>query len=220
MKKSAIAAALLSTGILLTSCGTTGTSIANTLLSGGQNNTTQTAINTGANLLDGLLSGVLNQQPMTQKELVGTWTFTGTDAVFESENLLSQAGGTFAATQLESQLDAQLAKFGIRKGTTTFVFNADNTFAAQINGKSFSGTYRLDEKNKTIALSAMMGLFTLTPKIARTTTGATLLFEADKLLSLVSATSKLAGKSSSQLALLSDLLNNYNGLRLGLQMKR
>lgn len=223
MKKILIAVAIVVTTLTLHSCGTAGSTLAESLLQNGggkQNQTTQTLVNSGTGILDNVLSGLFSRSPLTQKELVGTWNYTGSDAVFESENLLAQAGGTIIASQIEGKVDAQLAKYGIKKGVTRFVFNRDNTFNISMGGRNFGGTYQFDEKSRTLTLSTMMGLMTLSPKVARTTGGISVLFEADKLLTLASGVSSLLGQSNTQMGVLSGIISNYSGLRLGLQMKR
>lgn len=224
MSKTFLATALLAAGLTLTSCGTQGNALAGSLLQsalGGNNSTaTATAVNTGSALLSNILSGVLSGGTVEQKDIVGTWVYTGSDAVFESENLLAQAGGLVAASSIEQKADSYLSKYGIKKGVSTFTFKSDNTFTATLNGKTISGTYALDSKNKMLRLSAMAGLLNLTPYVARSTNGISILFEADKILSLAGTASSLLGQSNAQLSLLNNLLGNYNGLRLGLQLQR
>ena len=177
---------------------------------GKQNQTTQTLVNSGAGILDNVLSGLFRSSPLTQRELIGTWSYTGSDAVFESENLLAQAGGTVIASQIESKVDTQLAKYGIKKDVTRFTFNHDNTFTVSMGGRKFGGTYKFDEKNRTLTLSTMMGLMTLSPKVARTAGGIT----------LAGGISSFLGQSNTQMSMLSSIISNYSGLHIGLQMKR
>jgi len=223
MKKILIAVAVITASLTLHSCGTAGSALTNSLFQGGngkQNQTTQTLVNSGAGILDNVLSGLFRSSPLTQRELIGTWSYTGSDAVFESENLLAQAGGTVIASQIESKVDTQLAKYGIKKDVTRFTFNRDNTFTVSMGGRKFGGTYKFDEKNRTLTLSTMMGLMTLSPKVARTAGGISVLFEADKLLTLAGGISSLLGQSSTQMSMLSSIISNYSGLHIGLQMKR
>lgn len=210
----------------LSSCGTQGNALTESLLSKpsekNKSVSTPTTVKTGTSILDNLLSSVLSHAAISPKELIGTWQYKGVDAVFESESLLAQAGGTVMAAQLENQIDEKIAKFGIKKGITTFTFRNDKTFSATLNGKSFSGTYQLDAANKVLVLSTMGGLFTLRPHVVRTTGGISLLFQADKMLTLLNTTSALIGQTGAlgSLGNLTSLLNNYNGLRLGLQLKK
>lgn len=174
--------------------------------------------NTGT--FDNLLSGFLSKATLSESSLYGTWKYTGVDVVFESDNLLAKAGGAVAASSLEKKLDAQLARIGMKEGTCTFVFNQNKTFQAVLNGKTLQGTYVYNPSSRTITLTAALGLFNQTATVGSTTSGISLLFEADKLLSLVSAGSSLLGGNNSTLSSLSSLVNNYNGMKLGLGMSR
>jgi hypothetical protein len=53
----------------------------------------------------------------------------------------------------------------------------------------------------------------------RNSTGISLLFEASKLLTLMQTMSAASGNSSSTLGTISDVAKNYNGLRVGFDMK-
>lgn len=224
MKKRILSAAVLISTLTLTSCGNTG-QIAQALLGAGSQNTTSTTaqtVATGTNLLGNLLSTFLGGTAVSEKDLIGTWSYQGVDAVFESENILAKAGGTLAAAQLESKIDTYVTKYGIQKGVTKFTFKEDKTFTAVVGKKNLSGTYVYDPNTKTLTLSAMGGLFTLKPTVARTATGISLLFPADKLLTLLNTTATIAGNTGAlgQLGSLTSLLNNYTGLQLGLQLQK
>ena len=104
MNKSIIAAfALASTLLLTTSCD---------VLNAGQSNTANTlsALNTGGGMLTNLLSNVLSGGSVTERDLVGNWTYDGVKCAFESQNLLAQAGGVAAASAVETKVDEQLKK--------------------------------------------------------------------------------------------------------------
>ena len=205
------AAALLLFGV--TSCTTL-----NQALSTGN---TGTAVAAGGNILDNLLGSVLGSQPITERELVGRWGYTGVSAVFESQNFLAQAGGVAAAGVLEAKLDENLTRFGFKKGSTTFVFNADHTFEANLNGMPISGTYTLEPNKKVLHLSLLGGLMNFHPQVVRTASGISILFDSDKLLSLLGAASKIAGSvADSRFSYVSSLLSNYNGLKLGLKLRK
>ena len=228
MKKILLTATVVASTLTFSSCGTQNQALGNSLLQGamgaligGNNNgTTQVAAQAGTAVLGGLLNQLLAGGSVSQQNLVGTWSYTGPSTVFESENFLAQAGGAIAATQVESKLDEQLTKLGFKKGSTTFTFKADNTFSATLGGKRIEGTYQYDPQTKAIRLSAVGGLLNFNATVVSQAGGIALLFEADKLLSLLNTTTSILGKSSSQLGLVSNLLGNFNGLRLGLKMVR
>ena len=104
---------------------------------------------------------------------------------------------------------------------TRFTFNADKTFTATLNGRNMSGTYSLDTASKTLHLQFVGGLLNLQPQVTRNGNGIALLFESDKLLGLLSTASSLLGKmGNSNLAMVSSLLGNYQGMRIGLKLSK
>ena len=215
MNKSFITAVALASSLLLaTSCdvlNSTQSPAANTL----------SALNTGGNMLTNLVGNLLNGSTVSERDLVGTWTYNGVSCVFESQNFLAQAGGVAASSALEAKIDEQLKRYGISKGVTRFTFNADKTFTATLNGRNMSGTYSLDPSAKTLRLQFVGGLLNLQPQVARNGNGIALLFESDKLLGLLGTASSFLGKmGNSNLAMVSSLLGNYQGMRIGLKLSK
>ena len=68
-------------------------------------------------------------------KMVGNWTYSGSSIEFESDNLLSKAGGGVAANAAEKKLDEYLTKVGIKAGNTKFAFAQDSTLTISWNGK-------------------------------------------------------------------------------------
>lgn len=225
MKKLIFPVCLCAMGLAMSSCLSTGTGGLGSAL--GQSGKTASNIassvagavaNTGT--LENILSSFLGKATLSEEMLHGTWNYRGTDVAFESDNLLAKAGGAVAAGQLEEKLDGQLSKIGLKPGSCTFTFNADKTFRANINGRNINGTYTYDASSRTITLTAALGLFNQTASVGTTATGISLLFDADKLLSLVSAGSSLLGGSNSMLSSLSGLVGNYKGMKVGLGLSK
>lgn len=227
MKKTIILAAIAA--ITLTSCSslsnsTSGSGLGNlagNILGGGKtsgSNLTGTLTQAGGNMLSSLLGNLLGTNTVTDKTLVGSWNYKGVDCVFESENFLSKAGGELAAATLENKVDESLQKFGIKPGAVKFTFNADHTWTGTIAGKSLSGKWTLDEKNSQVKMTYLMGMGTLTPKVALNNGTLSLLFESSKLLTLVQGVGALTGNST--VSSLTSLMKNYNGMYIGLQMTK
>ena len=148
-------------------------------------------------------------------DMTGTWRYTGSAIEFESENLLKKAGGTVAAA--EQKLDEQLAKVGIKEGQLSFTFNADSTFVSTLGKRKLNGTYSYDAGTQMLHLKYMK-LIPMNAKVNYTTQQMDLLFEADKLLKLITF---LSSKSSSAtLKAISSLADSYDGMMLGYELKR
>ena len=150
-------------------------------------------------------------------DMTGTWRYTGSAIEFESENLLKKAGGTVAASPAEQKLDEQLAKVGIKEGQLSFTFNADSTFVSTLGKRKLNGTYSYDAGTQMLHLRYMK-LIPMNAKVNYTTQQMDLLFEADKLLKLITF---LSSKSSSAtLKAISSLADSYDGMMLGYELKR
>ncbi len=147
----------------------------------------------------------------------GTWNFSGSAVEFESDNLLQKAGGAVAASAVESKLDEQLEKIGIKEGELSFTFNADSTFQAQMGSKSLSGTYSYDDSSQNVGLK-ISKLINLSAKVNCTSSQMDLLFDADKLLSLITAISSKS--SNTTLQTISSLAESYDGMMLGLALEK
>ncbi len=181
---------------------------------GGQSTTT-TANAGGA--LGNILGSVLGLDKMTQANLVGTWSYSQPGCAFTSEQLLAQAGGELAASQIKTKLQPTFQKVGISSANTQVTFNQDGTFAAKIAGKQWSGKYTFDESTGKVTMSGL--ILNINCYAKRNSTGISLLFEASKLLTLMQTMSAASGNSSSTLGTISDVAKNYNGLRVGFDMK-
>lgn len=229
MKKLSVSLALLLGVVLLSSCGTTGGSVAQgvgqVLMNGALNDSSSSSSSSSStssssnSVLGSLLGGLLSSSStLSQSDLVGTWSYSGSNCVFESENLLAKAGGAIAANKIESELNTQLAKVGIKEGACSFTFNKDNTYTATIGGRTLQGSYTLDTKNKKIKMTYLAGLASMTPRITKQGNKVNLLIESSKLLTLMKGASVLAKGTS--LSGISSILNNYEGMYIGLQLKK
>lgn len=229
MKKIFFSLAMIAGTLTLTSCGSSNgssilsnigsTLLQNTVSESTSGTTSTTTISNTASTLGNLLSDLLgSSSSISQSDIVGTWNYTGSDCVFESDNLLAKAGGSVAASKIEKSVDSQLSKVGIKSGSCSFIFNKDNTYTATIGSRTISGNYTLDPSNKKIKLTYLAGVGSMTPRIAKSGSTISLLFESDKLLTLLKGASALTGSSS--LSSLSSLLDNYDGLYIGLKLKK
>lgn len=215
MRKPIIMAALLS-ALLLSSCGTTSLGTQGTgLLSGANAGTTGGAVSALGSVLTNLLGG---SSAVTASDLQGTWTYRKADCVFETQNLLLKAGGEMAAAKIESQLESQLGKVGITPGACSFTFNSDGTYVATIGQYNLTGNYTLNTKSNTLTMTYLAGIGRISPKVVKTGASISLLFEGDKLLSMVQKVGKLS--SNSTISSLSSLINSYDGMLVGMQLSK
>ncbi len=176
-----------------------------------------------------VLGGVVNKVEETVSKvnesvsIVGTWKYTAPDCKFESDDLLSKAGGEVAAKKVEEQMSNYLSKLGFNENTV-YVFNADSTYTSTVAGRTVNGTYSYNKDTKEVTLKTKIGLKMTAQVSTSLLNGGTmsLLFKADKLMSLAqTVTGAVAGKSSNAtVSTLNSVLSHYDGLLLGFEMKK
>lgn len=186
--------------MLLVSCGNM-----NQVLSAMQNGSVINAI-----------TSVIGLDKVSAQNLIGSWTYSGPGCAFTSENLLAKAGGEVAAAQIEGKIRPYYDQVGISASNTQITFNQDGTFSAKIAGTNFSGTYTFDEASQQIKLKGM--LLSINCYTKRELNGISILFEAKKLLSVLQTMSALSGNANLQT--IGDLSKQYDGVRVGFDMKR
>ena len=219
MKKHLILVA--AAAMMLASCGGAlggiGSAVLTNVLNDGQQ-TTQTNTS-GSDVLGSVLSSVLGAtgvMNMTQKSIVGTWKYSSPGCAFTSEDFLAQAGGEIVAGQVKQKLQPTFQTLGIKSSNTSVSFNENGTFAAKIAGKSWSGNYTFNEKTGEIKMQGL--LLNMTCYAKQNANGIGLLFEANKLLTLLQTMTALSGNST--LSTIGDLSKNYKGLRLGFDFSK
>lgn len=213
MKKIFIAAVAFC--MLLSGCGGLG-NLAGGATTGTQTSTNTTSSNSTLGALGNILSSVIGLDKITQESLIGTWKYNGPGCAFTSENMLAKAGGEIAASKIEEKLSAQYSKLGLSESNTYIQFKEDGTFAASIKGKAWNGSYTFDETQSQIQLKGL--LLNMTGYVKKETNGISVLFESKKLLSLVQTLSSLSG--SSQLSTIGEISKNYDGVRIGFDLKK
>ena len=213
MKKIFIAAVAFC--MLLSGCGGLG-NLAGGDATGTQTSTNTTSSNSTLGALGNILSSVIGLDKITQESLIGTWKYNGPGCAFTSENMLAKAGGEIAASKIEEKLSAQYSKLGLSESNTYIQFKEDGTFAASIKGKAWNGSYTFDETQSQIQLKGL--LLNMTGYVKKETSGISVLFESKKLLSLVQTLSSLSG--SSQLSTIGEISKNYDGVRIGFDLKK
>lgn len=171
-----------------------------------------TALTTGG-VVSGLLGSILNAFTTVDKNtIIGTWNFKGSAFVFESENALAALGSDAVATQLETKVDQYLAKCGIKEGSCSITFNEDNTFQFVMGERYVNGNYDLNVDTKELKMT--FGMLATTANLVYDAGTINLVYQSDGLLRMLKAVG--AKGSNATLALLGTLLEQYDGLRIGM----
>ena len=162
------------------------------------------------------ISSVIGLDKVKAQNLIATWSYSAPGCAFTSENLLAKAGGEVAAVQIEEKLHPYYKQVGITSGNTFITFNEDGTFTSKIAGTPFSGKYTFDEASQKITLKGM--LLSVNCYAKKEINGISILFEAKKLLTVLQTMSAMSGNKDLQT--IGDLSKNYDGVRVGFDMKR
>lgn len=171
-----------------------------------------TALTSGG-VVSGLLGSVLNAfTTVNENTIVGTWNFKGSAFVFESENALAALGSDAVATQLETKVDQYLAKYNIKEGACRITFNEDKTFVFTMGERYVNGNYELNTETKELKMT--FGMFATTAFLVYDAGMINIVYQSDGLLRML----KVVGSKSSNstFALLNTLLEQYDGLRIGM----
>lgn len=191
--------------MMLASCGGTGASLLSGIL-GGSDSTLGT--------VGSVLTSVLGIDKLSSTQLVGSWRYSQPGCAFTSDNLLAQAGGEVAASQIKSKLNSVYSSVGVSSSNTAFQFDNNGQFSGKLMGVPLSGTYTYSESSGEINMKAT--LINLKGYVKGTTSGIALLFEGSKLLSIMQTVASMSGNGT--LSAIGELSKNYNGLRLGFDM--
>ena len=176
--------------------------------------------NAGAQDLKSILSGVakavVGNKATTASSIIGTWTYSGPECQFESENLLAKAGGEMAAKEVEEKMIAVYNKVGMNN--IRYTFNEDGTYSYQMKKRTVTGSYVFDDAAKTI-MTGKLGLKTVA-YVTVTGNDMSMVFKADKLMSILKTITGAASKVNSTAATINSVAEAYDGLMLGFELKK
>ena len=171
---------------------------------------------TNGTAIGNVITSVIGLDKVIQQQIQGTWKYKGPGCAFSSEQALAKAGGEIAAVQVEEKLKPYYDNLKITAGNTWFTFNEDQSFKAQVAGKSISGTYTLNEKDGQMTLKTL--LFSINGYAKREVGGISILFESKKLLTIFQAIAAISGNQA--LEGIGEISKNYDGVRIGFDLKR
>lgn len=162
------------------------------------------------------ITSVIGLDKLSAKGLIGSWRYSRPGCAFTTENLLAKAGGEMAAVQIEEKIQPYYQQVGITSDNTYITFNEDGTFSAKIIGTPLKGTYTFDEAAAKITLKTM--LFSTNCYAKREYGGISVLFEANKLLTLLQTIAAFSGNQNLQA--IGNISKQYDGVRIGFDMTK
>ncbi len=168
-----------------------------------------------------VVSTITGGTTVSSSSLAGTWNYDSSAVKLESDSTLTEAAGSLVTSQIETKLDSIFAKVGITSSLFSFTFGSDNSFSCTCKSKSLSGTYVVDSDSKiTLTFSAVgtVNIGSVSAYTSLSTSTLSLLFDADKLLAIVSAVT--SSTDNSTLSSIDSLLSNYDGVKVGFDLKK
>lgn len=160
---------------------------------------------------------IASETQKINRSISGQWTYSGPSVDVSGKNVLAGIGKPFAKGKLKGKLKNAYKKLGLNKVRPEFVFNEDGTCAIKLFGVSLNGTYNYSPSSDAITLK-WHGV-PLNARLKRDgKKKLQLTFGADKLLKLFSFFSRFT--DSSALKALSTLLDNYEDVMVGFELKK
>ena len=168
-------------------------------------------------ILTGVAKAVVGDKATTSSSIIGTWKYVGPQCQFESENLLAKAGGEVAAKEVEEKMQTVYDRIGM--SGCEYTFNEDVTYSYTLKKRTMSGTYTFNDKEKTITMKGKLGVKTVA-HVTVTGNDMSLVFNADKLMSVLKTIIGTVSKVNSTAATINSVAGSYDGLMLGFDLKK
>ncbi len=172
--------------------------------------------NVAGDVVGDIVSNLLGTNKLTEDNLVGTWTYSEPCAVMESEDVLGKLGGSLITSKIEEEEAKLLNKVGFTAGKVVLTLNKDKSGTITVGNRAINLTWAVSESNLHLTILRQ------TIKVNANMDGGNLqlAMNADKLLQLLNAVTSKAGSLSSSFGTISKLLNQYEGLYLGLRFTK
>ena len=174
--------------------------------------------NSTAGTITDAVVNLLGTEKLTQSKLIGTWTYDEPCVVLDSEGTFNKIGGSVMSSKIEGALTMGLTKAGIKPGMLSVTFKKDNTFTFVSAKRTFPGTYKIEGSDIILTFTRTNKTVDVNTKIVAGELQ--MAMDATKMLTIVNNITSRASAYSAQLKTISSILNNYNGLHLGMKYKK
>ena len=160
---------------------------------------------------------IANETRRINLTLQGDWKYNAPSVGVSGKNLLAGIAKPIAKGKLKKKLKNAYKKIGLDKARPQFVFNVDGTCSMKLMGASVRGTYNYNPTTEKITFK-WHGV-PMNASLKRDgKKKLQLTFDADKLLSLMSLLGRFS--DSSTIKALSTLLDNYEDVMVGFELKK
>ena len=160
---------------------------------------------------------IANETRRINLTLQGDWKYNAPSVGVSGKNLLAGIAKPIAKGKLKKKLKNAYKKIGLDKARPQFVFNVDGTCSMKLMGASVKGTYNYNPTTEKITFK--WEGFPVNASLKRDgKKKLQLTFDADKLLKLMSLLGRFS--DSSTIKALSTLLDNYEDVMVGFELKK
>ena len=160
---------------------------------------------------------IANETRKINLTLQGDWKYNAPSVGVSGKNLLAGIAKPIAKGKLKKKLKNAYKKIGLDKARPQFVFNVDGTCSMKLMGASVKGTYNYNPTTEKITFK-WHGV-PMNASLKRDgKKKLQLTFDADKLLNLMSLLGSFS--DSSTIKALSTLLDNYEDVMVGFELKK
>lgn len=204
MKKNMLKMAFVALGMMV--CGNANAQLENILKS--------VAGEAAANVVGNLLG----TSKVSEKSMVGTWSYNQPCVAFESENVLATVGSSMVSTKVEKTMQNGLTKVGFTSGKVVMTFKEDKTGIIKYNGKAVDVNWAVDGANLKLSFPLLNKGVTMNAKMSGSELQ--LAMKSDKLLTLLNAITEKAGTVNNSLGTLNTLTKNVKGMYMGLKFTK
>lgn len=169
------------------------------------------------NVVGGLIEGVFTKSDLTLEDLVGNYVSQGPAVTFKSDNFLQKAGGIAGAAAIESKLKPYYDQYGLTG--MTLDIDSDANFSMKVKGIKLSGVITKNDGDGTFDFNltvASLKIGKFTAYVEKSGSNLKVMFDADKLLTIISTVAKFTGNSIA--TTMASILESYDGACIGFKM--
>lgn len=159
---------------------------------------------------------IANETLRINRALQGEWKYSGPSVGVSGKNLIAGVAKPIAKSKLKKKLKNAFKKIGLDKARPQFQFDTDGSCSVKMFGMGLKGSYNYNPTTEKITFK-WHGV-PLSANLKRDGKKLHLTFDADKLLTLISLMGRFS--DSSAIKALSTLLDNYEDVMVGFELKK
>jgi hypothetical protein len=160
---------------------------------------------------------IANETLRINRALQGEWKYNGPSVGMSGRNMLSGIAKPIAKSKLKKKLKNAFKQIGLDKARPQFEFDVDGSCSVKMFGMGLKGTYNYNPTTEKISFK-WHGI-PMSAQLKRDGKKKLhLTFEADKFLKLLSLASRFSDSSS--IKAIGKLLDNYEDIMVGFELKR